>query len=198
MVVIATLSLPRLEDRLAGYRPASISGRGLKRSAVAIVLRYQRPVPDILLMKRAERKSDRWSGQVSLPGGREDEGDLDLRATAIRETREEVGLDLEAIARPIGRLDTIRARAKGGLQPLTITPYVFVQTAEAPLRLNHEAESAFWLPFDRAASGELCDKYKYRLGPVPMKLPCWRYEGYVVWGLTYKILEQLLDVVKPA
>ena len=31
-------------------------------------------------------------------------------------------------------------------------------------------------------------------GPLPMKLPCWRYEGRVVWGLTYKMLDQLLDV----
>ena len=50
--------------------------------------------PEILFIKRAGRAGDRWSGHVALPGGRRDPPDLDDRAAAIRETREEVGLDL--------------------------------------------------------------------------------------------------------
>jgi 8-oxo-dGTP pyrophosphatase MutT (NUDIX family) len=50
--------------------------------------------PEILFIKRAGRVGDRWSGHVALPGGRRDPPDADDRAAAIRETREEVGLDL--------------------------------------------------------------------------------------------------------
>jgi NUDIX domain len=50
--------------------------------------------PEILFIKRAGRAGDRWSGHVALPGGRRDRPDLDDRAAAIRETKEEVGLDL--------------------------------------------------------------------------------------------------------
>lgn len=50
--------------------------------------------PEILFIKRAGRVGDRWSGHVAFPGGRRDPPDVDDRATAIRETREEVGLDL--------------------------------------------------------------------------------------------------------
>ena len=53
--------------------------------------------PEILFIKRAGRVGDRWSGHVALPGGRRDPPDVDDRAAAIRETKEEVGLDL---ARP--------------------------------------------------------------------------------------------------
>ena len=189
------LSLDRIERRLAGHRASDIRAIGMRRSAVACVLRFQRSTPEVLLMKRAERAGDRWSGQVSFPGGREEESDLDLQATATRETREEVGLDLAQHARYLGRLDTIRARAKGGLLPLTVTPFVFVQESAAQLRLNHEAVHTFWLPLERAAAGDLSGVYHYKVGPMTMKLPCWNYEGNTVWGLTYKMLDHLLDVV---
>lgn len=190
------LSLVRFEHRLSEHRPEDIENPRLRRSAVAIVLRYERSSPDILLMKRAEREGDRWSGQISLPGGRESDRDRDLQATAMRETHEEVGIDLERAARPIGRLDTIQARARGGLQPLTITPFVFVQTRVVELVLNHEAQDAFWLPFDRVVGGELTGKYPYKIHGLPAQLPCWRYEGHVIWGLTHRILSQLIGIVE--
>lgn len=133
---------------------------------------------------------------MSFPGGREDESDRDLQITAIRETREEMGVDLPAHARFVGRLKTIRARAKGGVLPLTVTPFVFVQERPFTVRLNDEAVAAFWLPLDRAASGELSADYHYKAGPMTMKLPSWRYGENVVWGLTYKMLEHLLKVIE--
>jgi 8-oxo-dGTP pyrophosphatase MutT (NUDIX family) len=146
-------------------------------------------------MKRSEREGDRWSGHVSFPGGRYDDGDADLLATAIRETREELSLDLEGTARPLGRLDDVAAIAKGKVLPMAISPFVFVQTeATPPLVLNDEAESAFWLPLDRVVSGELSGTLDYTMGPVPLKLSCWRYEGFVIWGLTHKMISRLLAV----
>ena len=64
------------------------------RAAVAVVL-HDEASPRVLLMKRAERHGDPWSGHISLPGGRYQASDGDLRVTAIRETREELGIDLE-------------------------------------------------------------------------------------------------------
>lgn len=54
----------------------------------------QKGDPEILFIKRAGRVGDRWSGHIALPGGRRDPPDVDDRAAAIRETKEEVGLDL--------------------------------------------------------------------------------------------------------
>ena len=52
--------------------------------------------PEVLFIKRSARQGDRWSGHVALPGGRRDPTDKDDVAAAVRETREEVGLDLAA------------------------------------------------------------------------------------------------------
>ncbi|HKA86013.1 MAG TPA: CoA pyrophosphatase [Haliangiales bacterium] len=187
------LTLEQIEARLADHHPPyPAPGR---RAAVAAVFRFDLGRPEVLLMKRSERAGDRWSGHVSFPGGREEAGDPDLLATAVRETLEEVGLDLRRSARLLGRLGATRAVARGRVLPMTITPFVFNLVADAPLALREEAESAFWFPLDRAAAGALDDTYTYRLGPIPLNLPCWRYEGYVVWGLTYQMLRGLLAVV---
>jgi len=54
----------------------------------------QAGTPEVLFIKRASRKGDRWTGHVALPGGRRDPEDADDRAAAIRETEEEVGIVL--------------------------------------------------------------------------------------------------------
>ncbi len=189
------LSLARIERRLAAHRARSPS-RVLtpKRAAVAALLRYEREAPDVLLMQRATRSGDRWSGQISFPGGREEDHDEDLLATAVRETREEVGVDLASSARLLGRTDAVRAIARGKVLPMSITPFVFVETAPSQLALNHEAVAAFWFPLGRAASGELDDTYEYRAGPVHLSLPCWRFEDRVVWGLTHRMLRSLIEL----
>jgi 8-oxo-dGTP pyrophosphatase MutT (NUDIX family) len=188
------LSPQRFEQRLAALRVEDPRTTD-RRSAVAALLRFDRGVPDVLLMKRVERTDDRWSGHISLPGGRESPTDEDLLATAMRETREEVGVDLRAGARLIGRLEPLRAVAEGRVQPMVIAPFVFVQTGPVTIELGHEAQEAFWLPLDRAVSGELADEYPYVLGAETRILPSWRYEGHVIWGLTYRMLDDLLGLV---
>jgi 8-oxo-dGTP pyrophosphatase MutT (NUDIX family) len=188
------LSLAELEARVARYQPGRPPIFAGSRAAVAALLRDRDAGPEVLLMKRAAHPGDRWSGHVSFPGGREEKHDAGLLDTAIRETQEEVGVDLRQSARLIGKLDTIRAIAQGKALPLTITPFVFVSTEDAPLALAHEAESAFWLPLREAASGTLDGVYEYRLGPLPLSLPCWRYQGYCVWGLTYQMIRKLLSL----
>jgi 8-oxo-dGTP pyrophosphatase MutT (NUDIX family) len=190
------LSLAQLERRLAEHGRSVRTPRPGRRAAVAALLRYRRDAPEVLLMKRAEHPGDRWSGQVSMPGGREEAHDPDLVATAMRETREEVGIQLATSARLVGPLAPVRAVARGRVLPMTISPFVFVQTDDIPVALNHEATAAFWLPLDRAAAGELDSTYPWGVGPVSTSLPCWRYQGFVIWGLTYRMLSSLLTVVR--
>lgn len=190
------LSLKRFGRTLSAYQPKNISRvTAPKGAAVAALLRFEGDSTEVLLMKRVDRTGDRWSGHVSFPGGRVDPGDADHLAAAIRETREEMGIDLEQSARLLGRLDQIRAIGKGKFLPMAITPFVFAATEAVTVELNEEAEAHFWLPLDRALSGELDSTYEYKLGPLPMHFPCWRFENQVVWGLTYRMLSDLLKIV---
>lgn len=162
------------------------------RAAVALVLRNCSGQPEVLLIRRAERAGDRWSGQIGLPGGHEEPGDPDLLATALREAREEVGLELGSDARLLGHLPPVQARARGRLLSLWITPCVFALETGAEPVLGSEATAAFWFPLARARAGEFPWTYRYLHEKEERVLPAWRFEEHVVWGLTYDILSGFL------
>ncbi len=190
-------SLTNVEERIRAHEP-HISSLALtkQQAAVAALLRYQDGQPEVLLMQRADREGDRWSGQVSFPGGHQEHGDRTLLATAIREAREEVGVDLSISARLLGRIDPIRAMARGKVLPMSISPFVFVQTGPVELVLGDEAIETFWLPLPLAASGQISGQHPFQKGPLKLKLPCWNYQGRVIWGLTYQMLNILLRIIR--
>lgn len=161
-----------------------------RRAAVAILLRHaaEAPEAEVLLLRRAEREGDRWSGQIGLPGGHADGADRDLLATALRETREEVGLDLAREAELVGQLHPVQAKARGVLLSMWITPFVFCSRAELVPSPGPEAVEVFWFPLARARAGELAWTHRYRREDEERVLPAWRFEERVVWGLTFEIL----------
>ncbi|KAK0345542.1 hypothetical protein LTR94_010224 [Friedmanniomyces endolithicus] len=106
--------------------------------------------PEILFIKRAARKSDRWTSHIALPGGRRDPTDADDAAVATRETWEEVGLDLNAYGIACGNLPQRLVTTHWGKKPLMVLcPYVFLLTTHEipPLRLQPtEVAATHWVP----------------------------------------------------
>ena len=171
-----------------------------RRAAVALLLRGG-SIEDleVLLMRRAARAGDRWSGQIGLPGGHEEASDPDLEATARREAVEEVGLDPgDDLARPFGSLPTFQALARGERVDLTITPFVVHHPAPPRPVLGPEASEAFWLPLAPALAGELDEPFRYERGEVVHRLPSWRFEGRTIWGMTHGILSRFGDALRAA
>ena len=145
---------------------------------------------ELLMIKRAEHDSDPWSGHVALPGGREEPGDLSLEATAVRETREEIGLDLERDGRMLGALDDLSPRAAP--MPITVRPYVAVVDRDVPFVLSEEVAAAFWVPLAALAAPGARKDSVVTVHGVERLVPSFRHEEYVVWGMTEHILRELL------
>jgi len=173
---------------LGDVRPAADATR---RAAVAVVL-HGEPAPRVLLMKRAERAGDPWSGHISLPGGGYQASDGDLRVTAIRETHEELGIDLAGV-RMLGSLAALHPRSSGPTG-IEVTPLVFATDVALEPVCGPEALAAFWLPLPLAASGAL--EGSYQVPGSQLTFPSWTYEGHVIWGLTRRILETLLELAR--
>lgn len=161
---------------------------GKRRAAVAALIHDDR----VLLMKRTERAGDPWSGHISLPGGRHEPDDRDLLTTAIRETYEELAIDLRG-ARVLGSLGTLHPRTSGP-SGIEVTPFVFATSHAVEARPSSEAESAFWLPLELARSGTIDGTYQYPGSE--MTFPSWLFEGHTIWGLTMRILGELLEASK--
>jgi len=169
---------------------------GQRRAAVAALLHHGEHGPAVLLMKRADRAGDPWSGQVSLPGGRHEPSDADLHATSVREAEEELALALTTDARYLGRLPTLHPR-NAGPAGMEVSPYVFVADIAPVPRLGAEAAATFWLPLTKCALGQLDGMYEWPGPPAAMRFPCWQWDGFTVWGLTMRILGDLLVAGRP-
>jgi 8-oxo-dGTP pyrophosphatase MutT (NUDIX family) len=167
------------------------------RAAVAAVLREAGYGLELLFVRRAEDPNDRWSGQMAFPGGRSEPGDLDLVATAVRETAEEIGLDLRAQGELLGGLDEVHALARGRPVDLSIAPYVFRLRGKAHLTLSPEITSLHWLPLDDLLGERHRATFEYVHEGTVLRLPCLRVGEVVIWGLTFRMFTSLRDALVP-
>lgn len=194
-----SLDVERVREALR-EPPHEIPGTGQTRhAAVSAILRPGTTADgvEVLFIRRAERASDPWSGHMAFPGGRREESDADLRATAVRETREEIGLDLEERGELLGRLDdVIPGSARGLLTGLVVQPYVWVVREVPDLVPNGvEVDELHWAALAPMLRGEREAHFEYVWKGQPMSFPGYRVgegEGArVVWGMTHRMLVTL-------
>lgn len=165
------------------------------QAAVAVVVRGGDEL-DLLLIKRACHEGDPWSGHMALPGGRRDPSDADLVDTAVRETLEETAVDLAANGHPLGRLDDVAPRSVR-LPRLTISPFVFGVPAATEARVaSREVDAVHWVPLARLRHPDTRRTVQIELPGGAREFPCLRVVGEVVWGLTYRILDDLLSTYR--
>ncbi len=165
---------------------------GEPEAAVAIV-QASKPEESVLLMRRAEREGDSWSGHWSFPGGRRSPADPDLLHTALRELDEECGVRLsrEELRRPLPL--TIARRRVGPY--LTVAPFVFrVEVQRATVPDPRETAQAVWIPMSL-----LKDPQRHCLRPVPgvasnALFPSIDLPGAPLWGFTYRLITDWLGL----
>jgi 8-oxo-dGTP pyrophosphatase MutT (NUDIX family) len=181
--------LARLRERLPRHSSVNDDDPSLLWAAVAIILA---PDPDsILLIRRAERPGDPWSGHMALPGGRRDPEDHDLLTTAVRETSEEVGIELSR-GGVAGTLDDVVPRLPV-LPPIAVRPYVFPLSVRPRITLNSEVTSANWVPVDHLLRPGTHHPVRLEIAGQSRVVLAYELEDAMVWGMTERILSRLLE-----
>jgi 8-oxo-dGTP pyrophosphatase MutT (NUDIX family) len=148
--------------------------------------------PDLLLIKRASKHSDPWSGQMGLPGGRRDKNDTSLLETARRETREETGIDLP-LDTLLGELDEL-APTTPVLPPVIVRPYVFGLPHRPSTRPSSEVAAIIWTPLSTLEATEQDSEVDVR--GTALTVRAYHVGPHVVWGMTHRILKPFIELVR--
>ena len=158
----------------------------LPKAAVLIALTDEEN-PEVIYTLRSNKVSSH-QGEVSFPGGMQEESDSSLIMTALRESEEEIGLPQNCV-KIIGSLDTMVSRFN-----VSVTPFVGVIPVDVDLNTSsEEIEACFKVPL----SFLLKDK-RYRNDEVNRNgetfyMPAYKYSSYVIWGLTAMITVNFLN-----
>jgi 8-oxo-dGTP pyrophosphatase MutT (NUDIX family) len=195
--LLAHPDIARLHSALESHEAVRAkSEEGVRRAAVALIFRAgESGMPELLFIRRADYPADPWSGQVAFPGGREETGDVNLANTAIRETREETGLDLDRDGLVIGMLDDLRPTT-ARLPAIIVRPYVVLLKRLQELLLSDEVATAFWVPLESLRQGESWRDTTVLARGVQMNRRAFHHQGQIIWGMTERILAQLLALLE--
>lgn len=189
--------LQLIETRLSDHKPGrKVWRRLMRRSAVALILQVREGELHILMIKRAKREGDPWSGHMAFPGGRMDKADRNGFAVAVRETEEEVGLTLGEQDQCIGRLSDIVTRPKKGPFGMAVSPFVFRLEREVSFSPNEEVAEVVWVPLEFLLDTDNREQMTWEFKGLKIPLPCYFYQGRRIWGLSLMMLDELMDLVE--
>ena len=146
-------------------------------------------------MERASRPGDPWSGDVAFPGGWATHEDESLRAAAMRETHEEIGLAL-ADTHHVGDIAPMQiSRFHSGIGILGASVF-YVGETRPGLRLEQrEIAHAFWVPIAHLHHPDNRTVVHWSRSGPPRPRPAIMFDGRVIWGLTYRILVRFSDLL---
>lgn len=193
----ANARLAQIADAVRAHAPELAARDGdYFEAAVALILRETAGnALEVLFIKRAVRAGDPWSGQVAFPGGRHDDADESLEDTAVRETREEVGLELRRHGTILGALDELRPRTVV-LPPVIVRPYVATVEMEATIGSRDEVAALFWAPLDVILDPASARDAEISARGISQLRPAIHFEGNLIWGMTERILRSFQEVIR--
>jgi len=179
--------LDGLRDRLIDpAEAAALSVHGGVQAAVLVPLYQTSDGPRAVFTRRREDLR-RHAGEVSFPGGRRDDGDPSLQATALREAHEEIGLAPGAVEL-IGALAPVSTFVTG----YAVHPFVgLIEPGQAWTPSEAEVAEVLELGLDEVAAG-YGRRRLVRRG-VPIRTDTYEVAGQLIWGATARIVADLLS-----
>ena len=189
----ALSTIERLRAHLREHPPTAAAEPERLLAAVALIVV---PDPDaILVIQRAPYPDDPWSGHMGLPGGRRDPVDADLIDTAIRETREELGVLLDR-SMLVSALDDVYPRTKVA-SPFLVRPFLFSVPSRQPLVPSDEVASAEWLPVSRLLDPATYQTMTLTVGGTSRTVPGYSLDAdRFIWGMTERVLTPVVEVLR--
>jgi 8-oxo-dGTP pyrophosphatase MutT (NUDIX family) len=141
----------------------------------------------ILFTKRSEQLKTH-SGEVSFPGGKWEEGDSNLYQTALRESNEEINLDIQNVTK-LGPLNFLLSRHK-----IEVNPFVGYLNQLQDFKGNFEIDEIFTVPISFLMNEANIEYKEFNRKDLKVYIPSWVYNGNRIWGLTAMIAADFLNI----
>ena len=188
-----TVLTPKIKQRLAQFQkePAGFEPQA-GRAAVAIILRESENATEMLMIRRAVREGDPWSGHMGFPGGRRDAGDGSNLRCALRETEEELGVDLAQCGRQLGELTDVNTGWRADRPEMLVTPFVFQVDAVPAMTPNDEVAEVVWVPLDFLMQPDKREPMQWEWQGKTLETDSYLFESYRIWGLSLMMIDEML------
>jgi len=154
-------------------------------AAVAILIRPTDDDLEVFLVKRAEVDGDPWSGDMAFPGGKRGSNDASLLDTAVREVLEETSIDLSG-HKPLGYLEPLFSWVR---ETFSVQPILYLYKGDPAITLNYELTKYAWTPVKEL------EKTRSQAVVKGWDSPVLKVGEDVVWGLTYRMLAEILEAL---
>ena len=182
--------LQRFVKQDAGFEPRS------GRAAVAIMLREGREATELLMIRRATREGDPWSGHMGFPGGRRDPEDSSNLSCALRETEEELGVDLSLWGAPLGELSDVNTGWRKDRPEMLVTPFIFSVSVLPELTPNDEVDDVVWVPLHFLMDKGNREPLEWEWKGQKMETDSYLYDCYRIWGLSLMMIDEMMGLLR--
>ncbi len=176
------MELEKIKNALSGPISAQVDRSKKTKLAAVLVIIYGNK-PHVIMTERP-KTMDHHAGEISFPGGRWQESDQDLLSTAIRETGEEMGVEITR-GQVIGQLKPVTTLNSG----FTISPFITIQDQIPKMNPNNEIESVLEIPLIPLLKTMEDDKDPAHKSIQEMYT--FKFENHLIWGASARMLHQI-------
>tara|TARA_A100000164_G_scaffold266443_1_gene238281 strand:+ start:1 stop:600 length:600 start_codon:yes stop_codon:yes gene_type:complete len=159
-----------------------------KAGVLILLLKEDKDDEYKIVFTKRSTKLKTHSGEVSFPGGKWEEADNSLYETALRESNEEINLNIENVTK-LGNLNFLLSRHK-----IEVNPYVGYLNKFQEFEGNFEIEEIFTVPISFLSDSKNVTYKEFNRKDLKVYIPSWVYNGNRIWGLTAMITADFLNI----
>ena len=152
---------------------------------------------DELLMIRRATRGGSWSGHMGFPGGRRDPEDHSNLSCALRETEEELGVDLSRWGAPLGELSDVNTGWRKDRPEMLVTPFIFSVSELPELTPNDEVDDVVWVPLHFLMDESNREPLEWEWKGQKMETDSYLYDCYRIWGLSLMMIDEMMGLLRP-
>ena len=159
-----------------------------KAGVLILLLKEDKDDEYKIVFTKRSTKLKTHSGEVSFPGGKWEEADNSLYETALRESNEEINLNIENVTK-LGNLNFLLSRHK-----IEVNPYVGYLNKFQEFEGNFEIDEIFMVPISFLSDAKNVTYKEFNRKDLKVYIPSWVYNGNRIWGLTAMITADFLNI----